>query len=146
MANADPIGFYPLVLGLATKKIDLSTDTLKWLLTNTQPSRSWANKSEVTGELATGGGYTAGGNTSAIISCTQTSGVLTLVLADPPTWTGTGAGFGPFRYAVCYDFTATQQNLICYYDHGSSISVASGQTYNTDLNQTTGLLKLSLVA
>jgi hypothetical protein len=145
MATVTPLVFRPFLLALAQKKHDLSTDTLKWRLTNTAPSQTSALAADVTGELATGGGYTAGGGTSSIVSLTESAGVLTLILGDPPTWTGSGSGFGPFRYGYLINDTAASKNLICYYDHGSSITIASGQTYTTDLDQSLGILKLTLL-
>lgn len=144
MPVVKPIGFYPFPEALGKKKHDLSTDTLKWVLTNNAPSRSWAVTADITGELATGGGYTSGGATSSVTSYTQTLGVAKLILADPPVWTGTGSGFGPFRYAILRNTTATNGDLICYVDHGSSISIAATQTYTLDLDNVNGLIEVRL--
>lgn len=144
MGIVNPVGFYPFVEHLGKKKHDLSSDTLKWVLTNSAPVRSWGVTSDIVGELATGGGYTNGGATSAVVSYSQTLGVAKLVLSDPPIWTGSGSGFGPFRYAILRNSTATDGNLICYVDHGSSISVGASQTYSLDLDQTAGTLLIAL--
>jgi hypothetical protein len=146
MAVVTPVIFYPFVVALGSKKHDLSTDTLKWVLTNNAPSRAWSVTADITGELATGGGYTNGGATSTVSGFTQTLGVAKLILADPTVWTGTGSGFGPFRYAILRNSTATNGDIILYVDHGSSISVAATQTYTIDLDQTNGTLQVSVSA
>jgi len=94
-------------------------------------------------EIAAGGGYTAGGNTAAVSSAAQTAGTFKLVLADPATWTGSGGGFGPFRYAVLYDSTPATKWLVGYYDYGSSISLAASDTLLVDLDPTAGVLTLT---
>lgn len=56
---------------------------------------------DVTGELPTGGGYTAGGITLANDSTTQTGGVVKFT-ADTAQWTASGAGIPAWRYGVVY--------------------------------------------
>jgi hypothetical protein len=131
---------YSLVEAIAEKKHNFASDTLKWLLTNTAPVRTNNLKADIAGELSTGGGYTAGGATSAITSSSQTTGLYSLVLANPPTWTASGGGFGPFRYAVLYNDSAASDELIGYVDNGSSISRTAGQTFTVDLSPASGVL------
>ena len=130
--------FYSFLEAVFEKKHDFSSDTFKVMLTNTAPDLTWTQKSSVTGELSTGNGYTAGGASITITSCSQSSGLLTIIFQDV-VFTGTGAGFGPFRYAVIYNDTASNDELIGYYDYGYGISVGA-QTFTVDLNQTTGFL------
>lgn len=51
-----------------------------------------------TTDLATGNGYTAGGNAATVASSAQSAGTYKLVLNSPATWTA----IGPlsFRYAI----------------------------------------------
>lgn len=81
-----------------------------------------------TTDLATGNGYTQGGNTAAVSSATQAAGVYKLVLSAPTTWIASGAGF-TFRYVILYNFT----NLIPvgYWDYGGNVvmSGANGDTF-----------------
>ena len=91
--------FYSFVEAVYEKKHDFASDQFKILLTNTAPSLSWTQKSDVTGELTTGNGYTSGGTNITTTSCTQSTGLLTIIFQDV-IFTGTGAGFGPFRYSM----------------------------------------------
>ena len=130
--------FYSFVEAVHEKKHNLGSDTLKVLLTNTAPSLSNTVKADISGELSTGSGYTAGGATITVTSSAQSSGLYTLV-ADDVTWTASGGSIGPFRYAVIYNDTATNDELFWYIDYGYSITVASGQTFTIDFDGTSGL-------
>lgn len=78
-------------------------------------------------EVANGNGYTTGGNTCGTNStATQSGGTYTVTLSNPATWTASGA-VGPFQYAVLVDSTAGVN--IGYWDYGSPISLASGDTF-----------------
>lgn len=94
------------------------------MLTNTAPVATNHLYGDISGnELATGGGYTAGGITSAM-SDSSTSGVES-VTATNVTWTASGSGIGPFRYIVVYNQSQTTplKPLVCWFDYGSSISL-----------------------
>ncbi|CAB5187268.1 hypothetical protein UFOVP165_24 [uncultured Caudovirales phage] len=91
-----------------------------------------------TTDLATGGGYTAGGNAASTTSATQTSGTYKLVLASPSVWTATGAGF-TFRYAILWD--STTSTPVAYWDYGSSQAVAAGETVTVTLDATNGVFQ-----
>lgn len=122
---------------------NLSSNTCKVMLTNTAPTASNAVFADLT-EISAGNGYTAGGNTASITSYTQSSGTAKLILADPATWTASGGSIGPFRYAVLYNSTPTSplKPLIGYWDYGSSVTLASGETFTVDLDQTNGVFTL----
>lgn len=134
--------FESFVEALAEKKHNLGSDTLKVMLTNTAPTAANAVKADIT-EIAAGNGYTAGGNTATVTSSAQTSGTYKLVLGDPATWTASGGSIGPFRYAVLYNDTATSKELIGYWDYGSSLTLASGESFAVDFDPTTGVLTLA---
>lgn len=123
---------------LAEKVHNLGSDTLKVLLTTTAPE---AGNGAIPSDLATAGGYTAGGATTAQVTSIQTSGVYKLVLTDV-VWTGTGSGFGPFRYVVLYNSTASNAP-IGWYDYGSSISLGLGETFTVDFDGSNGVLTLT---
>lgn len=132
--------FYAAVEHMHEKVHNLSSDTLKVLLTNTAPTQSNSVKADITGELSTANGYTAGGATITITSSSQSSGLYTL-MANDPSWTASGGSIGPFRYAVVYNDTPTSpaDPLLFFIDYGFSITIASGQTFTVDFNQTVGM-------
>jgi len=122
------------------KGINCGTDQWAIALTNTIP----ANKAFVAGttDLATAGGYTAGGANVGTTSSGMSGNDFVLVLADPAVWTGSDAGF-TFRYALLVNKTV---NVIPgYWDYGSSQVVAAGETVAVDLDQTAsvGVFKIT---
>jgi hypothetical protein len=124
----------------AEKVHNLGADALKILLTNTAPVATNTVKANLT-EIAAGNGYSAGGTAITITSSAQASGTYKLVGNDV-VFTATGA-VGPFRYAVLYNSTPAAGPLIGWWDYGSSISLASGETFTVDLDQTGGILTVA---
>jgi hypothetical protein len=85
-------------------------------------------------QVVNGGGYTTGGETTTI-TIAEVSGTTT-VSGTEIVWTGTGSGFGPFRYAVLYNDTAANDPLIAWFDYGSLISVGAGETFTLRFSTT----------
>lgn len=63
-------------------------------------------------------------------SSSQTGGTYTLVLQDL-VMTASGS-VGPFRYAVLFDDTLAGDPLVGWWDYGSSITMANGETFTVD--------------
>lgn len=133
--------FQPFIENVFEKGLNLGSDTLKLVLTNTAPVNTQGTLDLVTNHPppAAANGYTTGGNTITISSSSQTAGTYKLVLADS-VFTATSGGIGPFRYAILYDDTSTGDMLIGYWDYGSSITLAEGETFTWDADATTGVL------
>jgi hypothetical protein len=125
--------FNAFVENIAEKVHNLGADTLKILLTNTAPVATNSVKADLT-EIAGGNGYTAGGVTVTITSSAQSGGTYSLVGSDPAPWTASGGPIGPFRYAVLYNDTPTSpaDPLIGWWDYGSSVTLANGETFTVD--------------
>lgn len=137
--------FYSFVEALAEKKHNLGSDTIKAMLSNTAPSLSNTVKADITEISATSNGYTAGGSALTVTSSSQTSGVYKLV-ANDVTFTQSGASdLGPFRYVILYNDTATNDELIGYYDLESEIVLngSSGATFSLDFDATDGVLSMT---
>ena len=133
--------FNSFVEALAEKVHNLGSDVLKVMLTNSAPLATNTQKSNLT-EIAAGNGYTAGGTAATISSSSQTSGTYKLVLADV-VFTASGGSIGPFQYAVLYNDTATNDELIGFWDYGSSLTLASGENLTVDADATNGVLQLA---
>lgn len=133
--------FESFVEAVSEKVHNLGSDTLKVLLTNSAPVATNTVKANLT-EISAGNGYTAGGTAATISSSSQTSGTYKLVLADV-VFTASGGSIGPFRYAVLYNDTATNDELIGWWDYGSSITLATGETFTVDFDATTGVLTIT---
>ncbi len=134
------VKFNSFVEAVAEGVHNLGSDTLKVVLTNTLPSATDTQLSNIT-QISAGNGYTTGGETVTITSSAQSSGTYKLVGNDV-TWTATGS-VGPFRYVVLYNDTATNDELIGYWDYGSAVTLANGDTFTADFDATNGILQLA---
>ena len=112
---------------LAEKVHDLGSDTLKFALTDTAPILSNSQFADLT-EIAAGNGYTAGGTAVIVTSSSQVGGTYALVLAAC-TFTAAGGGIGPFRYAVLYNDSAANKELIGFVDYGVSYTLPDTQPF-----------------
>ncbi len=74
-------------------------------------------------------------------SSAQSSGTYKLTCNDL-VLTASGA-VATFRYVVLYNDTATNDELIGWYDHGSDVTLANGETYTIDFDGTNGVLTLA---
>ena len=117
---------------LANKVHDLfgTNDTLKVALTDAAPNVATHTVLADITELAAGGGYTAGGADTQNDG-TRSGATLTVAGVDV-VLTGSGGGFGPFRYVVLYNSTPAGGPLIAYWDYTSSITVLAGETFTID--------------
>ena len=129
---------YSLVEAIAEKVHNLGSDTLKVALTNSAPTQSNTVLANIT-EIS----YTnCSARTLTVSSSAQSSGTYKLVVSDL-VLTASGGSVGPFRYAVIYNDTATNDELIGYYDYGSSITLADGETLTLDFDGANGVFTLA---
>ena len=124
--------FQDFVEQLGLEQHQLNTDTLKVALTNTLPVATQTTFDAVTNHAAptNTNGYTAGGE-DIQNAWSETGGTATLTAVDV-VFTATAGGIGPFQYAVIYNDTNPTDMLVGWYDYGSSISLASGETFTVD--------------
>lgn len=134
--------FESFVEALAEKVHNLGSDTLKVMLVNNPaPIASNSVKANLT-EITAQNGYSAGGATATVASSAQTSGTYKLVINDI-TFTASGGSFGPFRYFVLYNDTAAGDELIGFWDYGSNVTLANGESITADFSATNGALQIS---
>lgn len=72
----------------------------------------------------------------------HTTGTYKLVINDL-TLTASGGAVEAFRYIVIYNDTAASDDLICWFDYGSALTLADGETLTLDFDGTNGLLQIS---
>lgn len=119
--------FNSFVEALAEKVHNLGSDTLKVALTNVAPVATnsvLANLTEIDYTNCSSRVLTASASS-------QTGGTYSLVINDLILTAG-GGTVGPFRYVVIYNDTALNDELIAWYDYGSSITLADGETLTLD--------------
>lgn len=119
-----------------------SSHTFKAVLCNTAPVATNTILSDLT-QISTAGGYTAGaggGLALDTVTLSETTGTAKVTIADE-VFTATGASVGPFRYVDIYNDSATSpaDALVCWFDYGSSITLADTETFTLDFDATNGL-------
>lgn len=133
--------FQSFVEALSEKVHNLGSDTLKVALTNSAPVNTNTVLANIT-QISNGNGYTTGGTQATISSSAQTAGTYKLVLADV-VFTASGGTIGPFRYAVLYNDTATNDELIAWVDYGSAITLNAGEIFTVDFDASNGVLQIA---
>jgi hypothetical protein len=109
---AASISFYDSFRERLSNGIILETDTFKVMLVSSSYTFSAAHtqKSDITNELATANGYTAGGATLGSVTWGHSSGTATFDAADT-VWTASGGSIVA-RRAVIYSDTSTNDLLV----------------------------------
>ena len=132
--------FQVFVTDLGTGVHNLNTGTLNVYLSNAAPSASLDAVKADLAEISTGNGYTGPVDTQNTYAGSSGTGTLT---GTKVVITATGA-VGPFRYVPLYNDTPTSpaDPLICWWDYGSSISLANDETFTIKFNNsdTTGTI------
>jgi hypothetical protein len=124
---------------IGLKKHQLNTDTLKTALTNTAPSVDQTVFDPVTNHpppVAADGYTTRGYAVQNTFSAGKLLGVDIIITA------GAG-GIGPFRYVVLYNEDAANDELIGFYDYGSSVTLNQNETFTVDFDGSLGILTIT---
>lgn len=129
--------FNAFVADVANKVHNLGSDQLTIALTAVAPTATNAILTDLTQVSYTN----LSSRSITTTSSSQSSGTYKLILADL-TLTASGA-VAAFRYVAIYNSTAASGNLIGWYDYGSSITMASGDTFLIDFDNTNGVLQLA---
>lgn len=130
--------FYSFVQALGTKTHNLSSDSFKVALSNVAPALTNTQLSNIT-EIS----YTfCSSRAITTTSFLNTTGTSKFILADL-TLSASGGSVGPFRYIVIYNDSATNKELVGYYDYGSAVTVGDGDAFLIDFDGANGFLQLS---
>lgn len=111
-----------------------TADTCKVMLSNAAPNVATNTVRADSSELGAGNGYTSGGSSVANAG-TRASGTVT-VNGTNVTFTASGGTIGPFRYIILYNDTPTSpaDPLVAYWDYGSAITLANGESFTIQFN------------
>ena len=114
---------------------DFDANTFKVALSNSAPTASNTVLADIT-QISGTNGYTTGG-TATTIAVSETSGTTT-VTGTQVVFTASGGSMGPFRYVVLYNDSATSplDALLAWWDYGSSITLADGETFTVKFSNT----------
>ena len=134
------------VENLAEKRIDLASATLTIALSNTAPA---AESTPPTGAAAecilanvTQVAYTyCSSRVLTVSSSVQTAGTYKLIL-DDLILTASGGAVGPFRYVYIYDDSATNNELIGYYDYAAALTLNDTDTLTLNFDGSAGVLTI----
>jgi len=108
--------------------VNCGTDQFVVALSNTLPVNTNATLSQIT-EIS----YTnLSSRNLTTASSSQSGGTFSLDFNDL-VLTASGS-VGPFRYVVIYDDTVTGDPLVAWFDYGSSITMANGDTFTLTFN------------
>jgi len=133
--------FQGFVEHLADGVHNLSTDTLKIALSNSDPAASLSTANTFIASVSE-----VSYDNCSDRACTQTThaqsgGTFKLVITDL-VLTASGA-VGPFRYVVLFDDTVANDPLIGYMDYGSSITLESDETFTINFDDANGVLTIA---
>jgi hypothetical protein len=129
--------FNSFVEALGRKVHNLNADVLKVALSNTLPVAANSQLSNIT-QIAAANGYVSGGNQATGNTYAQAAGVAKLTAADV-TFTAAGGSIATFQYAILYNDTATNKELLGWADYGAALVVTSGNSFVVDFDQTNGI-------
>jgi hypothetical protein len=133
-----PASYTKVTAGIEPLLEQINSGSDSWAVALASAAPGSATFTAGTTDLATGGGYTQGGNSATVSSATQSAGTYKLVLSSPAQWTASGGGF-TFRYALLVN--STNNIVIGYWDYGSSQAVAAGETVTVTLDGTNGVFQ-----
>ncbi len=130
--------FHSFVEALAEKKHNLGSDTLTLFLTDTAPVATNTVLANITQISYTN----LSPRVVSVATSAQTNGTYQLRVS-PLTLTATGGTVQPFRYVGLYNDTATNDELIGWYDHGELVSMVDGDVFLVDFSESVSLLEIT---
>jgi hypothetical protein len=132
---------------IADGTIDLDTHTFKIILVTSAytPSAAHDELADITNQLSTANGYTAGGGTLANVTWTRAAGVATFD-SDNFVWTASGGSITA-RRAVMYDDTVAGDPLIGHFlldATPADLTATDGNTFTVGPHASNGWFQLTV--
>jgi hypothetical protein len=120
---------------VVNEEVDMfgTTDTFKIAIVTDAPVVASDDELADHTQIAGSNGYTTGGE-DIQNDATRSGGTVTMTAVDV-VWTASGANLGASttgRYFPIHDDTSTTDILMCYFDYGSTFTVADGETMTAD--------------
>ena len=139
MAAYNKFEDFVLQLGKGVHQLHAAGHTLEVYLSNAAPSASLDTVKADLAEIATGNGYT--GPEDIANDYTETAGTGSLTGVDVAI-TAAGGSIGPFQYVVLQNTTPTSpaDPLIAWWDYGSAVTLADGESFTIDFGATVATL------
>lgn len=128
--------FDSFVEAVCEKVHNLQSDQLMVALSNVAPSSSNTKLADIT-EIA----YTNLSSRVLVTSSSAQSGGLYKLILNDLVLTASGT-VATFRYVIIYNNTATNKELIAYFDNGSPVTMGNADTYTLDFDNANGILQL----
>lgn len=125
---------------MAEKVHNLGADTLTIALTAAANAPVAGNS--VLGDLTQVSYTNLSSRAITTSTSSQSSGTYRLILTDK-VLTASGGAVATFRYVVIYNDTAASDELIGWYDYGSNLTLADGESLTVDFDGTNGLLSVT---
>lgn len=132
--------FQPFVEAVAEKVHNLGSDQLVVALCST--ANAPVNTNGVLGDLTQIAYTNLSSRNLTTSASSQTSGTYKLVITDL-VLTASGGAVAAFQYIVIYNDTAASDQLICWFDYGSALTLADGETLTLDFDGSNGLLQIA---
>ena len=133
MASYNKFEDFALQIGKGTHQLHAAGHELKVYLSNAAPSASADVKKADLAEITPEHDYAAA---DAQNDYTESSGTGTLSCQDV-TWTANGGTVGPFQYVALYNEDAANDELICWWDYGSALTLQDGDSFTVDFGAST---------
>ncbi|MFW5902604.1 MAG: hypothetical protein ACOCTT_01815 [archaeon] len=144
MASYNKVNDFVLDLGLEIH--DFDSDTLKVALSDTAPGDETDNPTaDGNGELSnvTEIDYSNCSSRELTVSDWSVSSGTAKLTIDDLTLTASGGSVGPFRYVYIYNDSASNDELIAYFDYGNSVTLNDGDSFELDPSQSNGVLTIT---
>ncbi len=132
--------FNSFVEALAEKAHNLGSDTLKIALCASASAPVAANA--VLADLTEIAYTNLSARTLTTSSSGQTSGTYKLVLADL-TLSASGGAVAAFQYIVIYNDSASNKELIGFYNYGSAVTLQNGDQFVLDFDASNGVIQIA---
>lgn len=135
------VKYHAFVTDLLAGRHAFDAHAFKVMLSNAAPDVAADALRADAAEIAAVNGYPAGGAATAV-TLSQAGGTAKVTATDV-TFTAGGGPIGPFRYAILYNDSPSDDPLVGYWDYGTALTLTDGNQFTVDFDPATGILTLA---